>query len=174
MPLLIDTPRYKLHIDGLGIQTPDELLTSETNRNWKYVPHDHDALDEIAGRLGWAARNERTWTYGALVKDLTFRIGPINGGKPYRPMMEVSSSTVVRRADLEIVDEFLTYLSLHSYKSANIVASALITGPATGKPNAEFLRLARKFRRATPQFTPDAELWARELRLNYNYFANLK
>ena len=174
MPLLINTPRYTLRIDGLGIQTHDELLAGETDRSWKYVPHDHDALEEIAGRLGWAAREQRTWTYGALVKDVTFCIPSINEGKPYLPNMDVSGDTVVRRKDLEVVDEFLTYLSLHSYKEADVIASALVTGPATGKPNAEFLRLARKFRRATPRFTPDTELWARELQHNYNYFANLK
>lgn len=81
---------------------------------------------------------------------------------------------MIRRQDLEIVDDFLTYLSLHSYKGGDLIASALITGPVPGKPNSEFLRLARKLRRSTPRLTPDTELWARELRLNYNYFSNLK
>jgi len=175
MTLLIDTPRYKLSYNGtLRTQTRDQLLASETEREWQYVPHDHDALEEIAGRLGWAARAKTTWTYGALVKDVTFCIPSINEGKPYLPNMDVSADTVIRRKDLEVVDEFLTYLSLHSYKEADVIASALVTGPATGKPNVEFLRLARKVRRATPRFTPDTELWARELRLSYSYFANLK
>lgn len=174
MALLIDTPRYKLRYNSPNFQTREQLLASETEREWIYVPHDHDALEEIAGRLGWAARENATWTYGAIVKEVTFNIPSINEGKPYRPNLDVGGDTVVRRKDLALVDEFLTYLSLHSYKEAGIIASALVTGPATGKPNAEFLRLARKFRRATPRFTPDTELWARELRLNYNYFANLK
>lgn len=174
MPLIVATPRYELRISGVNVPTHDELLASETKRVWKYVPYDHDALEEIAGRLGWAAREKRTWTYGALVKEVTFCIPSINDGQPYRPKMDLDCGTVIRRQDIEVVDEFLTYLSLHSYKSAALIASALVTGPGTGKPNAEFLRLARKFRRATSRFTPDTELWARELRLNYDYFAKLK
>jgi hypothetical protein len=101
-------------------------------------------------------------------------IPSVNEGRPYRPNMDTDGSTVIRRQDLEIVDDFLTYLSLHSYKGGDLIASALITGPVPGKPNSEFLRLARKLRRSTPRLTPDTELWARELRLNYNYFSNLK
>lgn len=50
MTLLIDTPRYKLSYNGtLRTQPRDQLLASETEREWQYVPHDHDALEEIAG-----------------------------------------------------------------------------------------------------------------------------
>ncbi|QOF77563.1 hypothetical protein [Variovorax sp. 38R] len=173
MVTLIDTPRYKLSIEGSGYPAREELLTSETSRSWQYVPHDHGALEIVANRLGLAARERATLTYGALVKNVTFCIPSINEGRPYQPNMDMDGSNVVRRQDLEVVDEFLTYLSLHSYKGADLIASALVSGPANGKPNAEFLRLARKLRRSTPRLTSDTELWTSELQRSFNYFTNL-
>ncbi|MFS2162645.1 hypothetical protein [Variovorax sp. Varisp62] len=174
MSLHVNSPGYKLRLEGLGIPTHDELLASETSRSWQYVPHNHDALEEIANRLGVAAREKRTLTYGALVKNVTFCIASVNEGRPYQPNMDVDGGNVIRQHDLEVADEFLTYLSLHSYKGADLIASALVTGPAIGKPNTEFLRLARKLRRSSPRLTADAELWDRELQLNFGYFAKLK
>lgn len=175
MTLLIDTPTYKLRYSGtLRIQTRDELLASETEREWQYVPRDHNALEEIACRLGRAARARTTLTYGALVKDIAFCVSTTTDGLPYRPNMNVGGNAVVRKKDLEMVDEFLTYLSLHSYKGGNLIASALVTGPGPGKPSSEFLRLARKLRRSTPRLTSDTELWRRELQCNFDYFAELK
>jgi len=147
-------------------------LTTECARDWQHAPHDPAALQQIADRLGQAARDQRTLTYGALVRDIEFRVPRISGGQPYRPAL--GDGAVVRAVDLGLVDEFLTYLSLHSYRGGNIIASALVMAPGRAQPNTEFLRLARHFRGRSPKLFPDHDVWQRELQGIFSYFENLK
>ena len=163
------SPRYTFSIEGLGPLPTKVALQEECDRLWQYAPHTPQALQQMAERLALAARAKATLTYAALVRGIAFQAPTRNMGLPYRPPF--GEGVVIRSADLALVDECLTYLSLHSFKGGDVIASALVTAHGHAGPNSEFLRLVRCIRGSSLKLFGDRDVWQRELERLYSFFS---
>lgn len=126
---------FSIHGLNLG---PSKLEAAE--RRYAVYPNaDPDASNAIAERLAHAAAAARVLTYAELGRGITFRLPMIHGGRPY---VIDPVEGIVRSADRDLLDEFLAFLTVQSYKQAKVLANALIVEGRTSEPAKVFIRLA--------------------------------
>ena len=126
-----------LSTHGLNLG-PSKLEVAE--RRYAVYPNaDPETSKAIAERLALAAAATRVLTHAELGRGITFRLPMINGGQPH---VIDPADGIVRSADRDLLDEFLGFLTVQSYKHAKVFASALVVEGRGSEPAKVFIRLA--------------------------------
>ena len=117
----------------------DELARRMEAIEWKWGDKDPAALAELERRVAEAGRKLQLITYSDLVEGVDFRLPNLRNGAPYRIAIHNWSGL-----DREIIGSFLGYISLHSYRKAGFMASALAVNRAEYRPSEHFFRFMRE------------------------------
>lgn len=124
-------------IDGME---PGRSRLERLELRYASIPNaDPGASKIIAQRLADAASDGRVLTYAELGRGISFRLPAINGDNAH--VIDVADG-IVRSTDKELLDEFLAFLTVQSYKHAKVLANALVVEHRSSEPAKAFIRLA--------------------------------
>ncbi len=155
--------------------TDEPLPVSETplqkaeRRQWLYATHDPVACTAIAEKLGQACRRGRTITYAELSRGVSISIP----GETTPHVVDIQGGTRISADDQHILDDFLCFLSLQSFKNASILASANVFDPTDKRGASSGFFEAARILGCLPVLHSDiAEMmfWKQELKKVYQWF----
>lgn len=125
--------------------------------DWRYGDKDPAAARELEHRIASSARGKGFITYSELVRDVTFHLPSVAGGRPYQIRTSEWSGL-----DRKIIGEFLGYVSARSYVAAGFLATAVVVSSSELKPSELFFSWMQELG-ALPDLKEDTVLafWAR-------------
>jgi hypothetical protein len=155
---------FSIHGLNLG---PSKLEAAE-QRYAVYPNADPDASNVIAERLAHAATAARVLTYAELGRGITFRLPMIHGGRPH---VIDPVEGIVLSADRDLLNEFLAFLTVQSYKHAKVFACALLVDGRASEPAKLFIRLAGELGiHHSANRDRDTLFWVHELKKLHAWF----
>lgn len=160
--------RNTFRMVGLPDRVGQVSFKSLTESPWHQIEGNEAAIAEMAERLALTAKQRAVITFSGLVRGLSFRNPALPGTD--RNEIATENGTVLRTLDQALIDSLLLLLSLHSFKDAGIIASALVV-PGAAKPSDGFIKSARALLAMSAVAMSDSDLWARELDRVYLRFA---
>jgi hypothetical protein len=150
-----------------GLNLGPSKLEAAEQRYAVYPDADPEASKAIAERLAHAAAAARVLTYAELGRGITFRL-PIHEGRPH---VIDPAEGIVRSADRELLDEFLAFLTVQSYKHAKVFACALLVDGRASEPAKLFIRLANELGiHHSASRDHETLFWIRELKRVHAWF----
>lgn len=155
----------------VGLRTglyEQEFFRSLAESPWHQIEGNEAAIAEMAERMALTAKQRTVMTFSGLIRGLSFRNPALPGSA--RNEIATENGAVLRTLDQALIDSLLLLLSLHSFKHADIIASALVV-PGSAKPSEGFVKTARALLAIPPVAMSDADLWKRELKRVYARFA---
>jgi hypothetical protein len=133
--------------------------------NWPYAENDPAALAELKKRIEDTGRRGDLIGYSELVKGITFHLPNVNKGQPFQ--INIHDWSILDRA---ILEEFLGYISMLSYRKAKFMASALAISRKSdyNRPSKHFFDWMKRLGILAGRDADD--FWQEQVRKAYDWF----